>query len=76
MVDFQGIRLHLGCDMTKNNKKEYDRIYNKNHRKERNKYQRKLNKRKPWISHLYDARKRCNNPKSEYYYCYGGREIK
>ena len=31
--------------MTNFNKKEYDRIYNKNHRKERNEYQRKLNKR-------------------------------
>ena len=57
-------------------KKEYDRVYCKTHRKERTEYQRKLSKRKPWISHLYSARQRCVNPNTDFYYLYGGKGIK
>jgi len=41
-----------------------------------NKKQREKRKLSPWAFTLYDIRKRCNNPNSEFYYCYGGRGIR
>lgn len=39
-------------------------------------YQQLLKKNSPWLSHLSNARTRCNNPNSNRYYCYGARGIK
>ncbi len=57
-------------------KKEYDAEYYQKHKEKYSCYRKWFFKNNPWLSHLYDARKRCNNIKNLYYNRYGGRGIK